>query len=99
VLIQSTNGALEPENETAALAERFVTEVYYSALLTLDDTTIEMIASGNAATARSQSLTYFAVTGQVDLEIKVDATLNDMGTPLLEGKYSDTLVITLGPQI
>jgi len=99
VLIQSTNGALEPENQPATLAERFVTEVYYSALLTWDDTTIEMIASGNAATARSQSLTSFAVTGQVDLEIKVDATLNDMGTPLLEGKYSDTLVITLGPQI
>jgi len=99
VLIRSVNGALEPENQPAALAERFVTEVYYSALLTWDDTTIEMTASGDAATARSQSLTSFAVTGQVDLEIKVDASLNDMGTPLLEGTYSDTLVITLGPQI
>jgi len=99
VLIKSINGALEPVNQPATLAERFVTEVYYSALLTWDNTTIEMIASGNAATARSQSLTSFAITGQVDLEIRVDASLNDMGTPLLEGTYSDTLVITLGPQI
>jgi len=35
----------------------------------------------------------------VELEIKVDGTLNDMGKPLLKGKYSDTLVIVLRPQI
>ena len=99
VLIKSVNGALEPVNPPATLTERFVTEVYYSALLTWDDRTIEMVASGNAATARSQSLTSFAITGQVNLEIKVDPSLNDMGTPLLEGTYSDMLVITLGPQI
>jgi len=99
VLIKSINGALEPESQPATLAGQFVTEIYYSALLTWDDTTIEMTASGEASTARSDSLTSFAVTGQVDLEIKVDASLNDMGTPLLQGKYSDTLIITLGPQI
>lgn len=97
VVIRSVKGALEPEMPTSALTDSFVTEVYYSALLTWDDTTIEMIASGDSATAQSDSLTSFAVAGTVDLEIKVDGTLNDMGRPLLEGKYSDTLVIVLRP--
>lgn len=99
VLIRSTRGALEPEDPPSALAERFATEVYYTAFLTWDNTTIEMTASGNAGTAQSESLSSFAVTGKVDLEVKVDGALNDMVKPLLEGKYSDTLVIVLRPQI
>jgi len=99
VLIRSTRGALEPENPPSALAERFATEVYYTAFLTWDNTTIEMTASGNAGTAQSESLSSFAVTGKVDLEVKIDGALNDMLKPLLEGKYSDTLVIVLRPQI
>lgn len=98
VAIRSVNGALEPDTPVTTLAEGFATEVNYTAVLTWNGESIAITADGNAATAQSASITDFAVTGKAGLELRVDASLNDMTRPLVEGRYIDTLVIEITPQ-
>jgi hypothetical protein len=80
------------------LAEGFATEANYTAVLTWNGESIAITADGNAATAQSASIADFAVTGKAGLELRVDASLNDMTRPLVKGRYIDTLVIEITPQ-
>jgi len=98
VKIRSVNGVLELETPLTTLTPSFVTQVNYNAALTWNNESISMVAEGNEATAQSTSLAGSAARGIVELEIQIDASLNDMTKPLVKGKYSDTLKILLSPQ-
>lgn len=97
VEIRSVNGALQPEMPVLTLAEGFATGVNYTAILTWNGTSISITAEGSAATARSVALSDFAITGAAELELRVDASLNDMTRPLAQGRYVDTLIIEISP--
>lgn len=99
VEIRSRDGALKPQNLPEILTERFNPQVNYIATLTWNNDTLAITADGNAASTQAGSTTAFAVAGTAELEVRVDASINDMTRPVVEGVYSDTLVITVSPQI
>jgi hypothetical protein len=96
--VASTQGALLPETMGADEQGLFLKEIRYRLTARWGSETLTLIANGAAGTHSTTRDIPTARRGDLTLEISVDGADNDLTTPVREGRYSDVIRVTFGPQ-
>ena len=95
--MQTANGGLQPQTRSVPVAGGFLDHVNYTARLGWGAATNALKTSGAAGQKIPALFIGGAYAGDLTLDFTVDGNSGN-NLPLLAGSYSDTLIITLGPQ-
>jgi hypothetical protein len=95
IRLKSEKGALRSETLPDDPKGTFLKDVKYRAILRWGASTTTLIANGAGTSHEASEDIQRPVVGDLNVEIRVDGTDNDLSTPLLEGAYTDVLTITV----
>lgn len=96
--VTSTQGALVPENSGGEAQGPFLKEIRYRATARWGAQTLTLLANGTGGARSATRDIPTAQKGDLTIEIRVDGTDNDLTTPVMEGRYLDTVRFTFGPK-
>jgi hypothetical protein len=96
VSLQTTSGGLVPENTASVTGGPFIIHVNYRATVQWGNQTTVLQTNSTPGAKSASGLIPGPSQGVLNLLVNIDSTNNDMNIPLVEGAYSDTLVIQIG---
>jgi hypothetical protein len=96
VSLQTTYGGLAPQESTTVTNGTFLQHVNYRATVEWAGLTAELQTSATAGEKVSSGLIEGANDGLLNIGLFIDSTTNDMNVPVVEGTYSDALIVQIG---
>ncbi len=94
--LKTTSGGLVPQEAKSVAGGPFILHVNYRATVQWGNQTAVLETNSTPGAKSASGVIPGANQGVLNLTLDIDNTTNDMNVPLVEGTYSDTLVVQIG---